>query len=393
MLFYDDGEGSDAVQSSDNGTTLGNRITIAGSADLPSSSFKAGFEVILEPLSVSTPLIFSNQDTYGDTNGSAIGVLGNSAYFGGPFGKITLGLQSMPTDNIAVLADPSLTLWSAISPVFRGNGFTIRGTTGGEPVVWGDFLGCYTAEGLSGIGGIGIDCNGIYRNGVRYDLPALGPVSVAIGYANDDVYDIAAKYSGQINERIKAVVHVGYAINKGGVNRIEAAGTFEDDATTGDIDESMQTGGYSYDEASNFQAQFGLMDSETGLFGTFAFQKEDVDGVVAGTHARGGLDQDDTTAWWFKGGIKRAFSAFGDTAITFQYGQYHDQYAARLSGNDITGSQLDRIGFSVDQYFGSKMIIYAAYENLDIDVDGPGAAYFANADSLDILSLGFTYFF
>jgi hypothetical protein len=193
LLSWDDGVDSGLSQLSDNGTTLGSRITLAGSAKV-SEGITAGFEVILEPLSVSTPLIFSNQDGIKGTNGADIGVLGSSAHFGGSWGKITIGLQSMPTDNIAVLADPSLTLWSGISPVFRGNGFFIRGLgTGASNEVWGSFLNCLTANGLTGIGGIGIDCNGIYRNGVRYDFPAWGNISVAVGYANDDIYDIAAK--------------------------------------------------------------------------------------------------------------------------------------------------------------------------------------------------------
>ena len=80
--------------------------------------------------------------------------------------------------------------------------------------VWGDFLNCFTESGLRGAGGIGIDCNGVYRSGIRYDLPALGPVSIAVGAANDDIYDIAAKYKGQMG-RLNAQLAVGYAINQG----------------------------------------------------------------------------------------------------------------------------------------------------------------------------------
>ena len=138
ITYYDDGVGSDAGQLSDNGTTLGSRITLAGSHEPENTKLKAGFEVIIEPFSgtpnfagggQTTPLIFSNQSTLQDDdfNGGDIGLLGSSLYVGGDWGKITVGLQSMPTDNIAVLGDPSGTIWSGISPVFRGNGFFIRG--------------------------------------------------------------------------------------------------------------------------------------------------------------------------------------------------------------------------------------------------------------------------
>lgn len=364
VTSWDDGVGSGIAQLSDNGTTLGSRITLAGSTNLNGNFLKtAGFEVILEPLSVATPLIFSNQDNL-DGTGFSIGVLGSSAHFGGDWGKITLGLQSMPTDNIAVLADPSLTLWSGISPVFRGNGFFIRGLgAGASNTVWGSFLNCLTVNGLTGIGGIGIDCNGIYRQGIRYDLPAFGDVSVAIGYANGDVIDIAAKYNGKLGN-LNAVFHIGYATNSDGGAVVGA------------------TGG-----SDNIQIQGGLMDPNTGLFGTLAIQFEEADGAITGSG-------DDTDAYWAKVGIKKGWSAVGDTALYFEYATYNDQYG---SGNvdGITGSEVQHIGLSYDQYFGSKLILYLKYENLSLSVDGDATAQalYGAAEDLSTLTFGATFFF
>jgi hypothetical protein len=363
LLSWDDGVDSGLSQLSDNGTTLGSRITLAGSAKV-SEGITAGFEVILEPLSVSTPLIFSNQDGIKGTNGADIGVLGSSAHFGGSWGKITIGLQSMPTDNIAVLADPSLTLWSGISPVFRGNGFFIRGLgTGASNEVWGSFLNCLTANGLTGIGGIGIDCNGIYRNGVRYDFPAWGNISVAVGYANDDIYDIAAKYNGKLG-RLTALLNVGYAYNSDGGAVVGA------------------TGG-----ADSFQVQGGLMDPDTGLFGTLAIQFEQADSAAAGTG-------DDTDAYYLKAGIKRKWLDAGDSAFYFEYATYNDQFG---SGNTdgITGSEVQHFGLSYDQYFGDRLIIYGKFENLSLDVEGDAnaQALYGGAEDLSTFTFGVTFFF
>ncbi len=363
VASWDDGVDSGFAQISDNGTTLGSRITFAGSADLNDKGLNAGFEVIVEPLSRNTPLIFSDQNSF-DTTGADIGVLGSSAYFGGNWGKITFGTQSMPTDNIAVLADPSLTLWSGISPVFRGNGFAIRGLGGGAAnTSWGSFLNCLTSNELTGIGGIGIDCNGIYRNGIRYDFPEFGDISVAIGYANDDIVDIAAKYNGKIGN-LNAVLHVGYANNSDGGSVVGASGG-----------------------ADNFQIQGGLLDPNTGLFGTIALQFEKADGAIAGSG-------DDTDAFYFKGGIKKKWWDIGDTALYFEYANYNDQFGA---GNvdGITGSTVEFFGLSVDQYFGSKLIIYLKYENLSLDVDGDATAQaiYGGAEDLSFLILGATFFF
>jgi hypothetical protein len=399
LIYYDDGNSSDIVQASDNGTTLGSRITLAGSTDLENTGLSAGFEVILEPLSRRTPLIFANQagpslsagqlgdedlitdpaltgGTFDNNNGADIGVLGTSGYVSGPFGKLTVGLQSMPTDNIAVLADPSLTLWSAISPVFRGNGFSIRDGETLTGAVWGDFLNCYTAEGLQGAGGIGIDCNGIYRNGVRYDLPTfIEPLSIAVGYANDDVYDIAAKFKTDLG-RMQALLHLGYAENHGVENRF-------------------------YTSATNFQFQAGLMDPVTGIFGTFAYQTEEFDDIIPGeltTNQEANIE-DSTDAFWIKVGVKRAFTSIGDTALTFQYGLHNDQFGQNQAIDGVNGSEVQRIGFSIDQYFGSRLIVYAAYENLDLDVDvltdSPADMNntYDDADALDLFTLGMTFFF
>jgi len=413
VQFYDDGASSDAVQSSDNGTTLGSRITFAGSSEV-ATGIDAGFEVILEPLSNNTPLIFSNQTggpslgaggAFGDTTGDVLLVLGSSLHVGGAWGKVTVGLQSMPTDNIAVLEDPSLTLWSGISPVFRGNGFSIIGVTsvataaggvatgnldsgGGNVVtgpatatgaVWGDFLNCFTAEGLRGVGGIGIDCNGIYRNGVRYDLPAFGPVTIAIGYANDDVYDVAAKWKGDLGS-MKGQLALGYAVNNG-VN------------------------GQYFKEGENFQLQAGLMHPATGLYGSIAYQHEEADGILAATKAATPNLSDDSDAWWLKVGIKKQWFSLGDTSISFDYGQYTDQYGAVEASVGVNGSEVERIGVAVDQYFGSSLIIYGKWENLDLDADCTaastalalagtcGGGAYAGAKDLDTFTLGAVYFF
>jgi hypothetical protein len=371
MTYWDDGQNSSINQLSDNGTTLGSRITFAGDKDLLKGDLNAGFEVIIQPLSGNpntagdgsqiTPLLFANQDNIKTFNGGDIGLLGSSLHVGGNWGKVTVGLQSMPTDNIAVLGDPSGTIWSGISPVFRGNGFSIRGVgAGATNTTWGQFLQCLTEPGL----GIGIDCNGIYRNGFRYDLPEFGPVSVAVGYANTDIYDIAAKYNDTLGERWKTIFNLGYAINNGdgGIN-VGAGGS------------------------KIFQVQGGLMDLNTGLFGTVSYQKEDSDGATAGTG-------DNTDAYYFKLGIKKNWFGFGDSSFYGEFGNYNDQYGA---GNvdGITGSQVQRYGFALQQDFGSDLIIYGKYENLSLDVDGSAAAQalYSGAKDLKTFTLGFTYFF
>jgi len=385
VTFYDDGDSSDMVQMSDNGTTLGTRMTFAADTEV-ATGINAGFEIILEPSSNGNLLGWgSTGGLNDDQNGHSIGVLGNSVHIGGGWGKLTVGLQSMPTDNIAVLEDPSLTLWASISPIFKGNSVTIQGLgAGATNTTWGSFLTCLTVPGL----GIGIDCNGIYRQGIRYDLPAFGPVTIAIGHANDDVYDIAAKYKGDLGS-MKASIALGYAVNNG-------------------------AGGAGFKEAENFQLQAGLMHPATGLFGSIAYQKEEADAAV------GTIAGDDTDAWWLKVGIKKQWFSLGDTALAFQYGQYNDQFGtattaatgatlsaagaivpgtAAVANRGVTGSEVERIGLEVNQYFCSSLIVYGVWDQLDLDVDFATGSLCATAgdytgsDELDTFTLGATYFF
>jgi hypothetical protein len=399
-MYYDDGASSDIVQSADNGTTLNSRISFTGSHELPNSGLSAGFEISIEPSSGfnpglfggSTPLAVSNQSFFGDDNNflSSVTVLASNIWVSGSFGKLTIGTQSMPTDNIGVLEDPSVTLWANISPVFRGNSFTINngGGTG-----WGNWLNCFTTPGLQ----IGFDCNGVYRNGIRYDLPAFGPVTVAVGYANDDIYDVAAKYKGTLGG-LNTSLALGYAMNQGPTlptGLISNAATTGLSGTGGDAF-NLQALPSGFDETEIFQVQLGVMDPGTGLFGAISYQHEEAD--LSGTPAAN--VSDDTDAWYFKGGIKRDFNSLGPTSFHFAYGSYNDQYDATRAAAGVTGSEVERISFGVTQYFGAAFQIYGTWEQLDLDVDcGIAAtaatcnASFGNADELDMFNLGATYFF
>jgi len=426
IQFWDDGDASDATALHDNGNTLGDRLTFTASSEV-ATGLTGGIELITEFGIFNASLGGdNNQEAFSDSNNtnSTVTLLSSNVWLSGAWGKLTAGTQSMPTDNIAVLEDPSLTLWSSISPVFHNNAKTLKGTGFGvaganglgttnfggtataDAALWGNFLGCYTQPGLRGAVGIGIDCNGTYRTGIRYDLPAFGPVSIAIGYANDDVYDIMAKWKGNLG-RMNASVALGYAINQGTNGPTGAVGTATVLAafaagTAGPLEIVY------FDEAENFQIQAGLMDPETGLFGSIAYQHEENDiqadaqaavNALLGAGVAGTL-QDDTDAWWLKVGIKKQWFGLGDTALSFQYGQYEDQYGVIQAVQGVTGSEVERIGVSIDQYLGSSMIIYASWENLDLDVDttpgsdaGFGSQVYGGVDDIDSFTLGMVYFF
>lgn len=374
MFAYDDSNSSDIIAAEANGITLGTRLQFAGTQELPNSGLTAGFEFSVEPGGL-TPLLSITQATGGDNNTAftSVNLLSSSVNIAGGFGKLTLGTQSMPTDNIGVLSDPSLTLWASVSPVFRGNGLTIQGLgAGAANTTWGTNLQCVTTPGL----GIGFDCNGVYRTGLRYDLPAFAGVKIAVGYANDDIYDISLNHSGSI-AGLNTVIGMGYAINQGGGGSNLADGS---------------------NETEVFQVQAGLSDPGTGIFGSVAYMNDQADGGT-GVNATGGVTGDDIDSYFIKAGIKRDFNSLGPTSISAIYGSYNDMMGAGDVG--LVGSEVERIGVSITQYFGAGFQIYGTWEQLDLDTDCGGttaqaatcATTYGGAEEVDLFALGATYFF
>ena len=210
--------------------------------------------------------------------------------------------------------------------------------------------------------GIGIDCNGVYRNGARYDLPTFGNVSMAVGYANDSIYDAALKWDPDFDD-FKVKFGIGYAINNDGGSNVNA------------------------NDSDVFQTQLGVLHSGTGLFGVATYQLENADGADSGTG-------DDTDAYYFKFGIQKNWFKFGQTSIYADYAKYNDQYG---SGNvdGIDGSEVQHIGVGLVQTIGSRLRIYAKWEQLSLDVDGNATAkaIYDDADDLNMLTTAAVFFF
>lgn len=385
ITYADDGENSRIVSLPDNGTTLGSRIVLAGSSDLLGNGLTAGFEVIIEPEHGGGNLGFGTNgrqalNDFESTGFAGVNTLGHSLYLKGSMGKITLGQQSMPSDNTTVLEDPSMTLWSSIGAVFRGTGVFINSANNNAASAWGDFLNCYTNENLRGRLGIGMDCNGTYRQGVRYDLPTLpGGVDIALGYSNGGVYDVSGKWKGEFG-RIKTQLAISYAINT--ANR----------AITGLDNNNTPNGStVTIEESQLLQAQLGIMDVPTGLFAAVSYASEEAD-FLGNTNDEGLADN--TNSYWVKAGIKRAFNSLGDTSIAIQYGSYNDQFGINEAIAGVNGSEVTRMGIEVNQYFGNRLIIYGTYERLSVDLErDAGSTYLNDADDLDMFTTGLTFFF
>lgn len=66
---------------------------------------------------------------------------------------------------------------------------------------------------------------------------------------------------------------------------------------------------------------------------------------------------------------------------------------AHLDG--VTGSELSVLGFAAEQYFSTRFLMYLKYEVISIDIDGSAGAkaLYDDAEDLNLMQLGATFFF
>ncbi len=199
VVFLDDGEQSD-VRNVDN-IASGTRFRLRGSEDM-GNGMKVGFYWELQTSSSAASGQTPDQDgdgTNGITSGSAIRQA--NIWFSGNWGKLTIGQQDGAA-NGAVEADLSGT---AIAGTYSGR----TSFTGG--VNWRTSLGgCINSTGglvAAADGGGAAPCAGSATGGtfhssfdgfsrydaVRYDSPALGPVTLSASVGNDALWEVAAR--------------------------------------------------------------------------------------------------------------------------------------------------------------------------------------------------------
>ena len=213
VTWWDDGFESNTYVTGI-GTTLGTNVKFTGQATI-SPGYSAGYVIHLEA-DGSDSLVGTDQDTP-DGAGLFTAPQGAGLKSGNPnyvqtlqafwflksdhLGKVGVGLQSMAADNTAILVDGSGSLVVANWVGFNSEGFFMRQTDGTRVgAVWAHAGGCNN----------GGDCYGIPINGVRYDTPTYAGFSASAGWGEDDYWDMAVRYAGEIHD-FKVAAAAAYA--------------------------------------------------------------------------------------------------------------------------------------------------------------------------------------
>jgi len=208
VVFMDDGQQSD-VRNVDS-ITSGTRFRLRGSEDL-GNGMKVGFYWELQTSSSASSGQRPDLDgdgTNGITSGSAIRQA--NVWFSGGWGKLTLGQQD-GAGNGATESDLSGT---AIAGTYSGR----TSFTGG--ILWRTSTG-------AGLGLAGLTSGGTHSNfdafsrydAVRYDSPALGPVTLSASVGNDALWEVAARVDASLGGgKLSAALFYGEDSGEGNVD-------------------------------------------------------------------------------------------------------------------------------------------------------------------------------
>lgn len=273
------------------------------------------------------------------------------------YGKVSVGRLAHAAKSAAMFTDQSGTQIIDNYTFLDGfPQFRLRDSGGGlSNLTWGQLGFCY-AQGVA----LGGDCNGIVQNGVRYDSPTFAGFSLSASWGEDDFWEVAGRYSGEVSG-FKLAFGLGYS-------EFTDENTSPFAPTVGErLSQFFQVGGYAQHIA-------------TGLFVHGAYGTENNNNTLL----TNGFIEPNSEQWYVKAGIRRKWLPFGATVVYGDYALYKDQLgpAALLAG--ITSSDLERFGGGIAQELdAASMTVYAKYQHYTADVTGV-----ADFQDADFISLG-----
>lgn len=359
------------------GTTLSSNVQFTGQAQI-SPGWTAGYHMHIE-LNPSDPFFTGQATDNGVFNPGlpsfATGVVPLQSYWflkSDTLGKVSLGKISPFSDNVTIIGVDGSglgSIFAANSPNFgnfkgfalRRDGQFIAGPAGN--FAWDDIANCWQI-GDAGAG-ISMDCTAAPANMVRYDSPVWNGFSVGGSWGEDDLWDVGAKYAGQIGDF-----------------KLNVAGAYSENKDESHIVPNSLFGGLipiTEREVSYFQIGAYLEHAPTGLFVYGTYGHEEIDSPNANAF---GLDSDD--AFYLKGGMRKKWFSIGHTVPYVEYQHTEDMMGFFALQAGATGSEFDRWGAGVVQEIdAAAMSVWVAYKHWDGEISGPAATCTTLCGELD----------
>ncbi len=343
VSYWDDGVEKNAYVS-DLGSTLNSNFKLTGSAKI-SPDVSAGYMLHVEVVSNENLAVNANADNAG----RGLAVI-QSFWFlkSESLGKLSVGTQSSAADNVALLPDGSGSLIFANYIMYDINGFALRRKGSGVQVSnWGSLATCQSFNG-DGVG-LGIDCDGVPNNNVRYDTPTFAGFSGSASWGEDDTWAVAGRYAGEFSG-FKLAAAIGYYEN-----------TDDNGAGAKELAEKLRGG----KQSAALQAGAYIQHVPTGLFAYGAYGK-DYNDVTGARFA--GQQQKDAESYYFKAGIRQKFLPYGATVLYGEYGENKDKFSNALFLNGVTKSTLTQYGVGlVQEIDAAAMSLFLNYRHYEAD--------------------------
>jgi hypothetical protein len=336
IMFWDDGAERNAYIS-DIGPTQATNVRFTGEASI-TPGWKAGYMIRLQDLS-DNPMGSSQS-----VQNSDLGLNTQMAHWyiaSKDLGKLSVGKNALAAKSAAMFTDLSGTQVIANYVLFDGGAFFLRSNGVLTNLRWGDFGYCYAQQRPWGG-----DCDGIVMSGVRYDSPTYAGFSVSASWGEDDDWEVAGRYAGNVSG-FKLALGVGYSVNTDERTQPPPVSTGKESAV-------FQAGGYAQHIA-------------TGLFLHAAYGAEDNHGV----ETLAGFTEPNSHQWYVKSGIRRQWLPLGHTVIYAEYGAYIDQMSPAALAAGATSSEFERFGAGlVQEVDAASMSLWVKYREHHADVEG-----------------------
>jgi predicted porin len=301
LLLWDDGIDSDIYVVDPDQS--GSRFGLKGSAKLM-SGVSAGYTMELDIQDSASDKVSQTND---EGTENEILIRHNYVYIEGEsFGRLSLGHTSTAADDAN-----ETNLGGAIrtSNIHIGNNLFVQGGGGLQ-------LKHYATN---------FDAS--RDDVIRYDAPSIYGFILSASMGDNDYADVALRFKKEWKE-IRVAAAIGYQWD-----------------SVGDQSEIDEKG---------FEAlggSFSLMHLPTGLYGSFAAGRKDIEDAVGDSGRDGSF-------WYVQLGIEKKILPYGVTTLYGEYGRYDD--VATLFEADTASSEATRWGFGVVQKIDSAaMELYA----------------------------------
>jgi hypothetical protein len=332
LMIWDDGFASDAYVV-DNATSS-TRLGLVGRSPIE-AGWHTGYRIEVEFDDAPSDEVFNGPD--GDDGIGTEEVRIRHSYLfveNARLGRLSLGQQSQATDNITII---NLGARMSDAALHYNNNFGLRldleyGLT--TDLTWGQFA--HTVDSYRG-------------DFLRYDTPAIHGFVLSSAVGEDDIWDVALRYSGDWNS-IRVAAGAGY-MNDGELD-------FED--VRGSLSAIHQPSGVFLSAAG------GIRHDHSGAIG----------------------DGENANFYFAQLGLQRRFLPYGATSLYGEFGIYNDFTVGTLlqadlgdDGNLVTwgriaDSQVQRLGAGVEQAFdASALLLYAQYHYYDAELLGNTCEY------------------